>query len=77
MVFKQLHEAKVRSDVEKARIIHRQDGDRQLFSVLVALGEDNQLTPSRYFAIMNTIYSGGVLDEQKSIKHLLVERSGV
>lgn len=77
MVFKQLHESKVRSDVEKARIIHRQDGDRQLFSVLVALGEDNQLTPSRYFAIMNTIYSGGVLDEQKSIKHLLVERSGV
>lgn len=77
MVFKQIHESKVQSDVGKARIKHRQDGDRQLFGVLVALGEDNQLTPTRYFAIMNTIYSGGDLDEQKSIKHLLVERSRV
>ena len=73
-MFKMIHESKVQSEIEQARIIHKQDEDRMLLSVLIALGEDHQLTPTRYFAIMKTISSGGYLDEQKPIKHLPSER---
>lgn len=78
MVLKQIHESKVQLEMERARIIHKQDEDRMLLDVIITLGKDHQLTPSRYFKIMETISSArGYLDEQKSIKHLPSKRFGI